>query len=66
MNTNKINKIIEEIEDTGCITEMCRQKPHLILRTQCGIGKYIFTSFCYRNNRFVLDQQLQQPPCESV
>ena len=58
MNTNKINKMIEDIEDTECITEMCKQKPHLVLRTQCGIGKYIFNSFCYRNNRFVLEFRL--------
>ena len=42
---NNINKIIKQIEDTECITEMCKQKPHLILRTQCGIGKYVFTNF---------------------
>ena len=58
MKTNKINKIIEEIEDTECITEMCKQKPHLVLRTQCGIGKYVFNSFCYRNNQFVLEFKL--------
>ena len=58
MNTNRINKIIEEIQDTECITEMCKQKPHLILRTQCGIGKYVFTNFCYRNNQLALEFKL--------
>ena len=55
---NNMNKIIEEIEGTECITEMCKQKPHLVLRTQCGIGKYVFNSFCYRNNQFVLEFKL--------
>ena len=50
--------MVEDIEDTECITEMCKQKPHLVLRTQCGIGKYVFTHFCYRNNRFFLEFKL--------
>ena len=53
-----MSKIIEGIENTECITEMCKQKPHLILRTQCGIGKYVFKKFCYINNKFVLEFRL--------
>ena len=30
--TSLINKIIEEIEDTECMAEMCKQKPHLVLK----------------------------------
>ena len=56
MDSNNMSKIIKEIESTECITEMCKQKPHLILRTQCGIGKYVFKNFRYRNNQFVLKQ----------
>jgi len=55
---NVINKVIEEIKDSECITEMCKQKPHLILRTQCGVGKYMFTNFSYRNDRLVLEFKL--------
>ena len=60
MNDNKYNKPIEEMNDTECITEMCRQKPHLVLRTQCGVGKYMFSNFCYRNDQFVLEFKLIQ------
>ena len=55
---NVINKVIEEIKDSECITEICKQKPHLILRTQCGVGKYMFTNFSYRNDRLVLEFKL--------
>jgi len=58
MDSNNMSKIIKEIESTECITEMCKQKPHLILRTQCGIGKYVFKNFRYRNNQFVLEFRL--------
>ena len=58
MDTNKINNMIKQIEDSECITEMCKQKPHLVLRTQCGVGKYVFTNFSYRNNRLVLEFKL--------
>ena len=58
MNTNKINKAVKTIQETECITEMCRQKPHLILKTQCGVGKYVFSNFSYRNNKLVLEFRL--------
>ena len=53
MKSDIMNKAIEEIKDTKCIREMCKQKPHLILKTQCGIGKYIFSNFSYKNNQLV-------------
>jgi len=55
MNTNKIK---EQIQDTDYIAEICRQKPHLILKTQCGVGKYVFSNFSYRNNKLVLEFKL--------
>ena len=58
MNAKQNNQKIKEMNDTECIAEMCRQKPHLILRTQCGIGKYVFSNFCYRNDKFVLEFKL--------
>jgi len=58
MNANQNNQKIEEMNDTKYIAEVCRQKPHLILRTQCGIGKYVFSNFCYRNDKFVLEFKL--------
>ena len=70
MNTNKINKMIEEIEDTECITEMCKQKPHLVLKTQCGIGKYAFKSIGYRDNELILEFKLimdnKHSDCERI
>ena len=50
MDSN-MSKIIESIENTECITEMCKQKPHLILKTQCGVGKYVFTIQCRRKEK---------------
>ena len=58
MKSDIMNKAIEEIKDTKCIREMCKQKPHLILKTQCGIGKYIFSNFSYKNNQLVLEFKL--------
>ena len=48
MIDNRHNKIIENANEVDCISEMCKQKPHLILRTQCGIGKYMFMNFCFK------------------
>jgi len=58
MANNRINKMIENVKEVNCITEICKQKPHLILRTQCGVGKYMFMNFCYKNNKIVLEFKL--------
>ena len=58
MNTNKISQLIEDIKESECITEMCKQKPHLILKTQCGVGKYVFSNITYKGNKLVLEFKL--------
>ena len=55
MNTNKVNRLIEDIKDGECITQMCKQKPHLILKTQCGVGKYVFSNITYKGDKLVLE-----------
>ena len=63
MIDNRHNKIIENANEVDCISEMCKQKPHLILRTQCGIGKYMFMNFCFKNDKIVLEFKLIRDDC---
>ena len=40
------------------INEICSNSPHLILRTQCGTGKYIFSKIKYKKERLVIEFKL--------
>ena len=53
MATNIIIK-----QDENFITEICNNNPHLVLRTQCGTGKYVFSKITYRKEKLVLEFKL--------
>lgn len=40
MNTMKI----KSTEEAKCFTSLCQQLPLLVIKTQCGVGKYQFSS----------------------
>ena len=40
MNTMKI----KTTEEAKCFTNLCQQLPLLVIKTQCGVGKYKFSS----------------------
>ena len=45
-------------QDEKLITEICNNSPHLVLRTQCGTGKYVFSKITYRKEKLVLEFKL--------
>mgnify|MGYP001201475368 CR=1 FL=1 len=45
-------------QDENFITEICNNNPHLVLRTQCGTGKYVFKKITYRKDKLVLEFRL--------
>ena len=56
--SNTSGQIVNEIEGTKYMSEICSQSPYLVLRTQCGTGKYIFQNFSYRNEGLILEFKL--------
>ena len=49
------NKMIEEIRQAEYLKEICKETPHIVIGTQCGVGKYEFQSMSYRNDELVLE-----------
>ena len=45
-------------QDENFINEICSNNPHLVLRTQCGTGKYEFNKISYRKEKLVLEFRL--------
>ena len=52
------NKNILNSNDEKYINEICNNNPHIVLRTQCGTGKYSFNKLTYRKERLVLEFRL--------
>ena len=46
LNTEKYNDLINT---TDCINALCKQKPMMVINTQCGTGKYRFRRAQYWN-----------------
>ena len=58
MTQREKNKIINQVDNTGYLTQICNQNPYIILKTQCGTGKYSFQNISYRNDELVLEFKL--------
>ena len=51
-------KMVEEIKQAEYLKEICKETPHVVIGTQCGVGKYKFRSISYRNQELVLEFSL--------
>ena len=52
------DNLIKQIEGTSCLSEVCTQNPYIVIRTQCGIGRYMFQNISYKNDELVLEFKL--------
>ena len=64
------NTLLEEISQAEYLQEICMDTPHIVIGTQCGIGKYEFKRIGYRNNELVLEFSLvmdnKHTDCERI
>jgi len=58
MSTHINDKLLNQIEGTSCISQVCNQHPLIVIRTQCGTGRYAFQNISYRNDELVLEFKL--------
>ena len=58
MTKRETNKILNQVNSTGYLSQICNQNPYIILKTQCGTGKYSFQNISYRNEELVLEFKL--------
>ena len=69
MSDKNIN-LVEEINQAEYLQEICSETPQITIGTQCGIGKYEFTSIGYRNSELVLEFKLvmdnKRSDCERI
>ena len=57
--TNHVDKQMQDhVEGTKYLSEICNQNPTIVIRTQCGTGKYLFQNFSYRNEDLILEFKL--------
>ena len=58
MTQRETNKILNQVDNTGYLSQICNQNPYIILKTQCGTGRYSFQNISYRNDELVLEFKL--------
>ena len=58
MTQRETNKILNQVDNTGCLSQICNQNPYIILKTQCGTGRYSFQNISYRNDELLLEFKL--------
>ena len=58
MTKRETNKILNQVDSTGYLSQICNQNPYIILRTQCGTGRYSFQNISYKNEELVLEFKL--------
>jgi hypothetical protein len=52
------NKILNQVNSTEYLSQICNQNPYIILKTQCGTGRYSFKNISYKNNELMLEFKL--------
>jgi len=55
LNTQKYNDLINT---TDCINALCKQKPMMVINTQCGTGKYRFRKLGYKDGDLLMEFML--------
>ena len=58
MTQREANKILNQVNNTGYLSQICNQNPFIILKTQCGTGRYSFQNISYLNDELVLEFKL--------
>ena len=58
MTQRETNKILNQLDNTGYLSQICNQNQYIILKTQCGTGRYSFQNISYRNDELVLEFKL--------
>ena len=58
MTQRETNNILNQVNNTGYLSQICNQNPYIILKTQCGTGRYSFQNISYRNDELVLEFKL--------
>ena len=58
MAQRETNKILNQVGDDGYLNQICNHNPFIILKTQCGTGRYSFQNISYLNNELVLEFKL--------
>ena len=58
MTQRETNKMLNQVDSTGYLSQICNQNPYIILSTQCGTGRYSFQNISYNNEELVLEFKL--------
>jgi len=58
MTQRETNIILNQVDSTGYLSQLCNQNPYIILKTQCGTGRYSFQNISYKNDELVLEFKL--------
>jgi hypothetical protein len=58
MTQRETNKMLNQVDSTGYLSQICNQNPKIILKTQCGTGRYSFQNISYKNDELVLEFKL--------
>ena len=58
MTQRETNKMFNQVDSTGCLSQICNQNPYIILKTQCGTGRYSFQNISYKNDELLLEFKL--------
>ena len=58
MTKRQTQRITNHIEGSRYFSQICNQNPYIIIKTQCGTGRYYFQNISYRNDELVLEFKL--------
>lgn len=58
MTQIETNKMLTQVNNTTYFSQICNQNPYIILRTQCGTGRYSFQNISYKNDELILEFKL--------
>ena len=53
-----ISLINQKRIDLSCLRQICIESPIIVIKTPCGIGKYIFDQIYYENNNLAFQYRL--------
>ncbi len=52
------NEYKDLINTTDCINALCKQKPMMVINTQCGTGRYRFKKVGYKDGSLLMEFSL--------
>ena len=60
MSKTQAQEIKKHIEGSRYFSQICNQNPYIVIKTQCGTGRYYFKNISYRNDELILEFKLLQ------